>query len=302
MLVSLAFGYRGDGFHGSQVQPDVDTVQGCFAEALRRLDWKPELLRISSRTDAGVHARMNLARCWVPDGILASGNSRILRALNDLLPASICVWGVSEVDARVEVQHASSRTYRYRLEMLEGWDRAVERDAVERLLKLFEGEHDFTNFCRIEAGRETVRTIRSCVAWMAADDRVVGFEMTASGFLWHQVRRIAAALCAAASGQLDVADIESALDEPEVEVDLGMAPAEWLVLWSTDHPEASIVPDDASETPPPPGPAAADRSIRKVEAEADALRHRAWLSQELAALLKMNLDPRQSRRVSHPLR
>ena len=57
-------GYLGDGFHGSQIQPDVRTVQGELVRAFRSLKWlrgpkEEQLLVLSSRTDAGVHVRVN---------------------------------------------------------------------------------------------------------------------------------------------------------------------------------------------------------------------------------------------------
>ncbi len=66
----VAFGYHGGSFHGSQIQNDVRTVQGELIHALRRLKWWSEgCLEISSRTDAGVNVRMNLATIKLPDGM-----------------------------------------------------------------------------------------------------------------------------------------------------------------------------------------------------------------------------------------
>ena len=57
-------GYLGDEFHGSQIQPDVRTVQGELVRVFRSLKWltgpeEDQLLVLSSRTDAGVHVRVN---------------------------------------------------------------------------------------------------------------------------------------------------------------------------------------------------------------------------------------------------
>ena len=64
--VRLGFriGYLGDGYHGSQVQPDVKTVQGELIRVFRSLKWLESPLNehnlvLSSRTDAGVHVRLN---------------------------------------------------------------------------------------------------------------------------------------------------------------------------------------------------------------------------------------------------
>ena len=64
--VKLAFriGYLGSGFHGSQIQPDVKTVQGELVRVFQSLKWidgniTEHNLVLSSRTDAGVNVRVN---------------------------------------------------------------------------------------------------------------------------------------------------------------------------------------------------------------------------------------------------
>ena len=296
MMIALALGYRGDCFHGSQVQSDVSTVQGCLQDALRNLDWKSELLQLSSRTDAGVHARMNLATCWVPDSItLSDGKHRILRAINDLLPAMIRIWDAVELSADVEIRHANHRTYRYRLEALDDWEQMIEFNQVEEALRLFEGRHDFVNFCRAEENRPSTRTIDSCVPWIAEDGRLIGFEVKASGFLWHQIRRMASAIRSVVSGIIQIEDVRDALENPNIEVDFGMAPAEWLVLWEISHPLVNLEANGGMLDPPPAQRFASERMIVNAEREADTLRHRAWINQELAALMIANHRHSQSR-------
>ena len=65
--LAFAFGHLGDSFHGSQVQPDLRTVQGRLQDVLADLGFisrplsNPQPLALASRTDAGVHVRMNVA-------------------------------------------------------------------------------------------------------------------------------------------------------------------------------------------------------------------------------------------------
>ena len=61
MKVAITFSYLGDEYHGSQIQPSLKTVQGELQKACKRLNWSPKGVKISSRTDAGVNARMNFA-------------------------------------------------------------------------------------------------------------------------------------------------------------------------------------------------------------------------------------------------
>ena len=84
----VAIGYHGNSFHGSQIQPDVGTVEGAMRNALRRLTWWSEgCLEMSSRTDSGVSVRANLARIDLPRSVSSNtSNDSIVRALNDHLP------------------------------------------------------------------------------------------------------------------------------------------------------------------------------------------------------------------------
>ena len=57
----LAVGYHGAAYNGSQIQPDMPTVQGEIRAIIEELNWSENAkIRLSSRTDAGVSARMNL--------------------------------------------------------------------------------------------------------------------------------------------------------------------------------------------------------------------------------------------------
>ena len=80
----VAFGYHGAEFHGSQIQPDVRTVQGEIKIALEKLGWwSDNCLEISSRTDSGVSVRMNLATISIPTEIAKSiTESTFISALN----------------------------------------------------------------------------------------------------------------------------------------------------------------------------------------------------------------------------
>ena len=65
-------GYLGDAFHGSQIQPDVRTVQGELIHAFEKLGWiskdaDEHNLVLSSRTDAGVHVRLNGGQYALPN-------------------------------------------------------------------------------------------------------------------------------------------------------------------------------------------------------------------------------------------
>tara|TARA_B100001758_G_C18342792_1_gene575288 strand:- start:788 stop:1276 length:489 start_codon:yes stop_codon:yes gene_type:complete len=136
---------------------------------------------------------------------------------------------------------------------MEGWIEPELKD-FEKLCSLFEGEHDWSNFCRREPGRTTIRVVESCKPWINSG-RIVGFEIVGEAFVWNQVRRIANAMHAVITNYRTIERVIEARDNPQTEIDLGLAEPDWLILWSVswedipdiDSPEPTIpIPDHSS--------------------------------------------------------
>ena len=119
--VRLAFriGYLGDAYHGSQIQPDVSTVQGELIRVFRSLKWldphdERHNLVLSSRTDAGVHVRVNGGVVRIEKELWTALTPRkMVRALDDRLPNDIAFLDVKEVDEEWNPRMAEYRVYRY---------------------------------------------------------------------------------------------------------------------------------------------------------------------------------------------
>ncbi len=236
--IAVAVGYLGRGYSGSQVQPNVPTVQGELEAALIRLKWSEHgthPVTLSSRTDGGVDARMNIGSFDIPaqiwDGV---GERGIITALNDQIPTDIRVWAAQSVDSDLRTRNANSRTYLYRLQALEGWSNVSTSDLTS-WCSIFVGEHDFWNFCRPQEGRSTVKRVLSCEPWLDDENSILGFSIEAEGFVWNQVRRIASAMLGMARGRFSLDEIHQALSNPEIPADFGRADPEWLTLWSIHH-------------------------------------------------------------------
>lgn len=244
-------GYLGDAFHGSQIQPDVRTVQGELIRVFRSLKWltgpkEDQLLVLSSRTDAGVHVRINGGIVDLDRSLWEALSPRkMIRAVDDRLDSNIAFLTVEEVEASFNPRMALHRTYRYRLEAMEFW---VEPDheAFRRWLDLFVGTYDARNFARLEEGKNPIRTVLETKPWMDGE-RLIGFEVTGEAFLWNQVRRMANALFRLAVGELDENEIREAIEQPMVPVDFGVAPPEWLVLWGVAWERAPL-PEESHST------------------------------------------------------
>lgn len=252
-------GYLGDAFHGSQIQPDVRTVQGELIRVFRSLKWLtgPEdehLLVLSSRTDAGVHVRINGGIVDLERSLWEALSPRkMIRAVDDRLDPNIAFLTVEEVEADFNPRMALHRTYRYRLEAMEFWIEPNHED-FRRWLDLFVGTYDARNFARLEEGKNPIRTVLETKPWMDGD-RLIGFEVKGEAFLWNQVRRMANALFRLAVGELQEHDIAQAIDQPLVSVDFGVAPPHWLVLWGVawEHAPLPEQTHQAVFSPPPTG-------------------------------------------------
>ena len=151
-------GYLGDAFHGSQIQPDVRTVQGELIRVFRSLKWltgpeEDQLLVLSSRTDAGVHVRINGGIVDLERPLWEALSPRkMIRAVDDRLDQNIAFLTVEEVERDFNPRMALHRTYRYRLEAMEFWEEPDVTD-FRRWLDLFVGTYDARNFARLEEGK-----------------------------------------------------------------------------------------------------------------------------------------------------
>lgn len=282
--VMVALGYHGDSFHGSQTQPGIKTVEGSLTRALDRLDWwRPKCLEMSSRTDAGVSVRMNLARIDLPNEVAGSiQRANLLRALNDNLPIGMVAWGVKAIPEDTRIRHSISRHYLYRTEVSHDWPRGFDEDAFAEACSSLQGQHDFTNLCRLDEKKNPVRTVDECSPWVANDDRIIGISVKSRAFLWNQVRRMASAVSGVASGRNTIEDIRLALERPNIPIDLGRAPSEGLILWSIENDHTSDIfdsslPDTSWFTPPPDDIRQHTRWLSLARLEMSTLLEREWM-------------------------
>ena len=111
--LKVILSYDGAEFSGWQVQPDEPTVQGTLASAIGRITGEKVLPQGSGRTDAGVHALAQVVT-FVTESSVPTEN--FLKALNDILPASMRVLEVAEAPPDFHARHSAlAKTYRYRI-------------------------------------------------------------------------------------------------------------------------------------------------------------------------------------------
>lgn len=225
VLWAFRIGYLGDGLFGVARQPGKPTVEGLLLDGLKERGLLPAdgRIRFASRTDRGVHALGNVIAldCSRPGGRALAG------VLNSLDPRIFCL-GFAPVPLDFDPVRARSRRYRYLLPS--AGLRMVE---LKRVLKLFEGRHDFTSFSRKDhPPRDTVREVtRIDVSIVGAFAQI---DVEAPSFLWGQVRKIVGAAIQASSGKLTRETLLLAL-AGQKHLSVPLAPPEGLTLMDVSY-------------------------------------------------------------------
>lgn len=246
--IRLTVSYDGTAYCGWQIQPNGITVEEVLNQALTRLTGEKVAVTGASRTDAGVHARGNVAvfdtDCRIPP-------DRIAYALNPLLPEDIVVTGSEEVPPDWHPRHQNSvKTYRYRILNSEMPDPLLRRDTwhvsfpldtekMKEAASFFKGCHDFKSFCSIHTGvKTTVRTIYDLT--VERSENLITIRISGNGFLYNMVRIIVGTLVDVGRGFRNTGDIIKILEAKEREQAGATAPAKGLLLESILY-----IPDSA---------------------------------------------------------
>jgi tRNA pseudouridine38-40 synthase len=264
----LDLAYDGTGFAGWARQPGLRTVQGEVESALTMVLRAPYELRLAcaGRTDAGVHARGQVAHGDVPADLWAAlsarGSDVPVRRLGGVLAADVRVReirpAVEGFDARWS---ALSRTYAYRVSDLAGGADPLLRshvlahtgarsglldvDAMNSAAALLLGEHDFASFCRRRDGASTVRTLLELHWERESDTGLAVMWIRADAFCHSMVRSVVGALLPVGDGRRPVEWPASILSRCRREADADVAPPIGLCLERVEYPPDSGLAEQA---------------------------------------------------------
>ena len=238
--------YDGTDYHGWQVQPGLETIQGVLEQVISGMEGRPVQVAGSGRTDAGVHALAQVAAFSIENPIPVDN---LRRAMNRLLPRDIRVLSAEEAapDFHPRFQ-ALRKTYEYRIfrgEICSPFERRyvyhhpypLRVEEMVAAAPLVEGEHDFTAFAasdeRDELEPSKVRSI-FCSRLALENDRLT-YRVTGSGFLKHMVRNMVGVLLEVGKGNVDRAGFLARL-EPGCTIPPGpSAPPRGLFLVGVEY-------------------------------------------------------------------
>lgn len=251
----LTLEYDGTKYSGWQEQNNARTVQGQLRKAAEDLFASPVEIQGSGRTDAGVHARAQVAHLRLKPK--AGGKPRflpvdtILRGMNERLPADVCIIDVAEAADNFHARHdAVSRTYLYQISKRRTaffkkyvwWVKEkLDIEAMNRAAQMLVGRHNFNCFRAADPSRPDESPIVVVEeAKIDVEGDLILFRITASHYLWRMVRRVVGVLVKVGTGEMTIHDFERLLKgqiDPAMDVAAWTAPASGLFLESVVYPD-----------------------------------------------------------------
>ena len=257
--IAVGIEYDGSSYCGWQEQPGAASVQTAVEAALARVADEPVSLICAGRTDAGVHARGQVAH-------FDTNATRRLRAwllgANTHLPPNIALRWAWPVPAHFHARYsATARVYRYlilnraaRSALAHGRALAVHRPldaaAMQAAGHHLIGEHDFSAFRAAECrARSPVRRLERIEVVRHADWLHV--EVEANAFLHHMVRNIVGLLLAVGRGDAPPQRARVQLESRIRSSGAATAPAHGLYLWQVRYAPEFGLPSDSAMIGPP---------------------------------------------------
>lgn len=212
-MVYLKVAYNGREFYGSQIQPDVRTVEGDILKIFNEDGIEVNNFGFLSRTDRGVSALSNILKLDVNEQL---NIRKLTHSLED-----IWVYGITEDELSLPL----TKTYRYYL-----FDSGYDEDKLIKGLSFFNGNHDFVSFSKYNGPEETKRNIET---GFRRNGSVFIFEFKGKGFLWQMIRRVVGGIIDYTEGNLSESDILSALNG-EKTINPRPFPPEYLLLYNIE--------------------------------------------------------------------
>ncbi|MET8867719.1 tRNA pseudouridine(38-40) synthase TruA [Nonomuraea sp. NPDC004580] len=280
----LDLAYDGTDYSGWARQPGLRTVQGEIELALTRILRlsSPAMLTVAGRTDAGVHARGQVAHVDLPEAALGELDGRrgplgvderlsaLVRRLGGVLEPDVRIYRVSVAPEGFDARFSAMfRRYAYRVGDAPGgvdplrrrevvWhNRPLDLGALNAAAALLLGEHDFAAFCKKREGATTIRELQR-LDWVREDSGVLVATVVADAFCHSMVRALVGSLLAVGEGRRPVEWPAEVLTRRVRDSGVHVAPAHGLCLEEVGYPADEELAARAAAT----------RRVRTVGADA----------------------------------
>jgi tRNA pseudouridine38-40 synthase len=240
----LTIEYDGAPFRGWQVQESDVTVQGVLERAAKALSGEDVRVHGAGRTDAGVHAKGQVAHL---DLTKPFRTDQVRDAMNaHLRPHPIGVLSAERVTDAFEARFSAvKRHYLYRivnrradlaLDLGHAWrvPKPLDVDAMHRAAQQLLGKHDFTTFRAAECQAKSAEKTLDQLDVVRAGENV-NIVVSARSFLHNQVRSMVGSLVWVGEGRWSEADLKRALDAKDRTACGPVAPPDGLYLMRVDY-------------------------------------------------------------------
>ena len=301
LRVRLDLAYDGTDFSGWAAQPALRTVQGELSAGLATVLRSPQPVRVTvaGRTDAGVHARGQVAHVDLDPSAWAALPGRsdrepgraLVSRLGGVLPHDIVVRRAALAPPGFDARFSAvERRYLYRLADTDAlrdplrrhdtvwWRRPLDVDAMDEASRALVGLRDFAAFCKQREGATTIRTLLD-FSWTRLPDGVLEATVRADAFCHSMVRSLVGAVVPVGEGRRDRGWPRSVLERAERGSGLHVMPPHGLSLEEVVYPDDADLADRAvmtrarrqpSEGRPSAGAAPADEAPAEDAPAAEA--------------------------------
>lgn len=239
--------YDGTNYRGWQVQNSTkDTIQGKLEHILKKLTNQEVDVIGSGRTDAGVHAKGQVANFNIklPKGMT---DADLLFHINKHLPEDIAVVSLERVDDRFHARYSEKgKTYRYRIHVspvanvfekrfvYTFLDKPLDVEAMRQAAAQMVGRHDFKAFCgNKKMKKSTIRTVKSVDIHTVENEhgiQEIYIDYTGDGFLQNMIRIMTGTLIEVGYGRKSADSVAEIIESMDRENAGYTAPPEGLCL------------------------------------------------------------------------
>lgn len=240
----LNIAYDGTRYSGWQIQPNGPSIQEEIEKAILRLTGERVKLHGSGRTDAGVHARAQIAHLDLRKDY---SPKQLQRGLNAMLPPDIRIMKAAHASSSFHARRsAKSKEYRYFIwnaEVLPPFERhfyahirrPLNLTAMRRAARYLVGQHDFAAFTA-NANRPLGNTVRRlAVLSVRKNGAKIVVRAVADGFLYRMVRSLVGFLLRVGEGAVPPEASAEILASRSRTARVPTAPPQGLFLWNVRY-------------------------------------------------------------------
>jgi tRNA pseudouridine38-40 synthase len=244
MRYFLDISYKGTNYHGWQFQKNAHTLQAEIENALSKRLGATIAIMGSGRTDAGVHAKQQIAHF---DTTVSFDTELLIFRLNRFLSPDIAVNSIVEVQPEAHARfNANERAYQYFIHQHKDpfkqhasyyFPKVLNLEEMNKAAAFLMGTHDFESFSRVKTEVNNFICAIKQAEWQVKNDSIM-FSVTANRFLRGMIRALVGTLLEVGLGKLSVEDFVKVIEKRDRKAAAMSVPAMGLYLSKVAYPDS----------------------------------------------------------------